>query len=523
MSGAALPIPRPWSRPLQCTVPASWLLALLVGGLGVDQLLLWRFLDAMPLWAYGAGALAIAFLCRATVRSVAAEQRVPIGTLLCCIGVAALLLLLSGEGRFFYANIDWQVRFAVLRDLQSNPWPFVYPGADGGLLLRAPIAMFLLPAVIGKAAGPAAADIALLVQNALLIGTMLALGSMLFDGRRARWIALALFLVFSGLDAIGRLLVHGSLSDHLEHWAYLQFSSTITLLFWVPQHALAGWVGALGFLLWRSGRIALAPWLTLMPLAALWSPLGLAGGLPFVALAGLRSLLSRSLRPADILLPALATLLSIPSLLYLSAGAGDGVGLHIVPLPPAQWGLFELLEVGIYALPLLFAAPAGRFGRDSLLLAILCLLAAPFIQVGWSIDFMMRASICALAILAVLTAEALLTVPRLRVWLAVVLLAGSVTGWHEITRALLHPAAPAVRCNLVTAWDFQALELGMRVAGDPPSPKGTYLAPLGGLPRIIRPAHPAPVRADPPGHCWDGHWYHPNEAGILAERRASAH
>lgn len=524
MREAALPrSTHPARRLRERVVPSGWLFVLLVGWLGFDQLLLWRFLGLGPVWTYPIAALAILFLCRAILRAMPERDGPTFGALLLCIGVSAILLLLSGEGRFFYANIDWQVRFAVLRDLAINPWPFAYAGEGGPLLLRAPIGMFLLPALIGKAGGGTAADMALLAQNAVLIGTLLALGSTLFDSRRAKWTALAVVIAFSGLDALGRLLVRDGLSDHMENWAFLQYSSTITLLFWVPQHGLSGWVGAVGFLLWRSGRAPLAPWLVLMPLCALWSPLGLAGGLPFAALAGVRSLLTRSLRPADILLPALASLIALPSLLYLASGAGDGVGARIAPLPITQWALFLLLEVGVFAVPLLFATSASRFGRDSLILTLLVLMAVPLVRVGWSIDFMMRASITALAILAVLTAEAIVTTPRVRPWLIGALLIGAVTPWHELHRAFVHPPAPAIRCDLIRAWDFEALELGMRKADDPPSPKGTYLTPAAALPGAIRPAAPAPARAEAPARCWDGHWYHPNEVEILAERRARAH
>ena len=223
-------VPRP--------LPGGWLIALLVGWLGVGQLLLWRFLDVMPLWAYGLGAFLVAALCVAVVRSARSFAGPTPTTWMFCIGVATILLMLGGEGRFFYANIDWQVRFAVLRDMSVNPWPFVYSARGEPDLLRAPIGMFLIPALAAKTLGERAADIALLVQNSLLLGTLLALGSTLFATRRARLIALVVVIGFSGLDALGRILFRGGLSDHLENWAYLQYSSTITLAFWVPQHAL---------------------------------------------------------------------------------------------------------------------------------------------------------------------------------------------------------------------------------------------------------------------------------------------
>ncbi|WP_253343719.1 hypothetical protein [Sphingobium sp. OAS761] len=477
------------------------LLAFLTAWLGFDQLLLWCFLG-LPSWACGLGLVLLAGLC-VWVARVARPLRGPTpGALLLCLAVAFILMLLGGEGRFFYANIDWQVRFAVMRDMSVNPWPFVYTVRATPDLLRAPIGMFLVPAATAKIAGLRGADIALLVQNSLLIGILLALGSALFDSRRAKLTALAVILAFSGLDALGRLLFRGGLSDHLENWAFLQYSSTVTLAFWVPQHALAGWAGALGFLLWRTGKLPLGPCLVLLPLTALWSPLGLMGAMPFAALAGLRALLARAIRPPDIALPALSTLLCLPGLLYLGA-AGDGVGARLMAVAPLQWGLFELLEVLVYVVPLLLLA-RPRLGRDTLALLTIWLLAIPFVQVGWSIDFMMRGSVTALTILAVMVADALVIDARARLWLVAPLLIGSITGLYEIRRAFAHPPAPQVRCSFFKAWD-QSFWF---------TPKDSYLAPIGRVPAPIRPADPARVSPAEPARCWDGHWYHPNERYI---------
>ncbi|WP_254913763.1 hypothetical protein [Sphingobium sp. Z007] len=485
---------------LRRPLPGGWLLAGIAGWLGVGQLLLWRFLDVMPLWAYALGSVLLAGLCVLIARAGRGFAGPPPITLLTCIAVSLFLLLLGGEGRFFYANLDWQVRLAAMRDMVVNPWPFVYTARGAPDVLRAPIGMFLAPALLAKTLGGRAGDVALLAQNALMLGTVLALGSTLFDTRRARLVALAVVIGFSGLDALGRILFRGGLSDHLENWAYLQYSSTITLAFWVPQHALSGWIGALAYLLWRSGKAPLGAVLALLPLTALWSPLGLMGAMPFAALAGVRSLLRRELRPRDIGIPALATLLAVPSLLYLGA-ANDGVGARLMTFVPLQWGLFELLEVLVYVVPLALIVRQPRFGRDTLALLGLCLLAIPFVQVGWSIDFMMRASISALAILAVMVADALIHVPRSRPWLIVPLLIGAVTGFQEVRRAIVHPAAPQVRCTVVKAWQQTFAYF----------PMGSYLAPLDAMPRAIRPTNPTRVSAAEPARCWDGHWYHPDE------------
>ena len=476
-----------------------WLLVALAAWLGADQMLLWRFLG-MPGWTIALGGALVAGLLVWFHRASASLPRIGAGALGISFAAAFLLMLLGGEGRFFYANIDWQVRYAVMRDMTINPWPFVYTARAIPDVLRAPIGMFLAPALAAKALGARAGDIALLAQNSFLIGSALALGSTLFDTRRAKLTALVVMIAFSGLDALGRVLFRGGLSDHLENWAYLQYSSTITLAFWVPQHAFAGWIGGLGFLLWRSERLSLGAFLALLPLTALWSPLGLMGAMPFAALAGARALAHKCLRWRDIGLPAVATILCVPTLLYLGA-ASEGVGARLVAIAPTQWGLFELLEVLVYVVPLAILARPLRFGGDTLILLTFWLLAIPFVQIGSSTDFMMRGSVSALTILAVMVADALATSPRSRIWLIAPLTIGSITGLYEIKRAFAHPAAPQLRCTFFKAWDQS---FGFQ-------PKGSYLAPLPDMPSLVRPADPARASASEPETCWDGHWYHPNE------------
>ena len=479
------------------TIPASLLIATLAFWLGGAQLLLWRFLDVLPPVAYVAGLTLLAALCIPLARL--RLPGIPPATLLLCFLVALALMILGGEGRFLYANIDWQVRFAVLRDLTASPWPFVYTDRGTPDLLRAPIAMFLIPALAGKAGGPAVADMAMLLQNSALLALILALGSLLFETRRTRLTALAVVIMFSGLDALGRLLFRGGLSDHIENWAFLQFSSYINLAFWVPNHALSGWIGALFTLLWRRNLIPLGSFLALLPLTALWSPLGLIGAMPFAALAAARALAARQIRWPDIALPAAATLLSLPGLLYLAA-APDAVGTRITAQVPFQWAMFELLEVLVYAIPLALAWRSNRFGVDTLALLTLCLLALPFVQIGWSTDLMMRGSIAALAILAVMTADAVARPGRVRWWLVAMLLIGSITGLTEIRRAFAWPPAPQVQCSFPQAWDQSFSDF----------PKGSWLAPLSQVPAVIRPENPAPVS---PGAtpCWQGHWHSPDD------------
>ena len=489
------------ARPLR----ADTIWGLLLVYLGATQLCLWRFLDVFPLWIYLVAASAIIAIAAITMRQIRAQPQLDadsptVATFAICLAFSLLLLALGGEGRFFYANIDWQVRYAVLRDMAINPWPFAYAAPGQLALLRAPIGMFFLPALVWKALGPAAADWALLVQNGFLLAAMLSLGSRFFATPGQRALALAVITFFSGLDIVGQYATH-SFHEHLESWGATQFSSIITQAFWVPHHALPAWLGALAFLQWHRGRWPLAAFLTPLPLLALWSPLALMGLAPFAAFAGVTDLRRRSIDLTAIILPASACLLAVPSLLYLLS-AGSSVGVRPYPIDPDQYWLFEAVEVLPFVFPLFFTESARRY-PGLLGLVTLWLLLVPYVKIGPSSDFAMRASIPALAILAFLVAEQLLRKPRPALPEAALIVAlslGAFTGLAEIARAFRHPPAPALHCPLYRAYDES---FG-------PQSKATYVAPVGQMPALVRPHSPFPVNVSEPTPCWLGDWYRPS-------------
>lgn len=489
------------------------LLALVLLLLSGQNLLLWRFLNIAAVWTYPVAVSTVATIAYFMVRAApAVGWRGPSVRSLLLIGATSLVIyLLGGEGRLFYANADWQVRDAVLLDLINHPWPFAYDLEGHLQILRAPIGMFLIPALIGKVAGPVAADFALLIQNSLLLTLLLGLGSTLFASRRARVVGLIVVVIFSGMDIIGQALrsfQNGMpIEDHLERWAAgIQFSSHITQAFWVPQHALAGWFGALLFLLWRDKRISLGQMYALLPLLLLLSPLGAMGTLPFAAFAGIATLVARGVRPSDFLLPLATLALGVPAILYLAA-AGDTVGMHVLETPFARFVVFEIVEVLPYLLgaAALGALDPGRRGTFALVAA--CLLVMPFVQIGEGIDFTMRVSITALAILSVEVARVIAAKPAepdnrvARGMLIAALLIGSVTGGFELARALMYRPTPRVQCSLASLWDQDQIA-ELRVTTN-----ATYFAAIDALPPLVRPRPVAMVQAKTGAEkCWIRPW-----------------
>lgn len=463
-----------------------WLMLVLLGLLGLMQVGLWAFLG-LPLWWWLAGgALGLAAMV-GVARAPGWSGYVAWRELAVCAAVAMAVLLLGGEGRLTYANTDWQVRLAVLRDLTVNPWPFAYDVAGGPMVLRAPLGMYLGPALTGDVH---AAEWAMWAQNSLLLTLVLAAGSTLFEGGRAKAVALGVFLGFSGMDIVGQALAGQPLTLHLEQWAGFQFSAPVTQMFWVPQHGLAGWIFAAAYLAWRRGKAPRLLLAVMMPFLPLLSPLAAIGCVPFALHAYGRSLLSR-----DILWAASAAGAALPGLAYLVV-AGDSVGASATPLPLHSYPIFILLEIGAYLLALRLRPSSGAYGAATAWIVVASLLLIPFGRVGGGMDFAMRASIPALAILAVLIAEILVQPAKgpARLVALCALTIGLATPIGEIARAIAWPRAPEVVCGYY---------------GVVPSGAATYVAPLARFPAAIRPSGEQGAilhRPHDPASCWQGPW-----------------
>lgn len=502
MASAALPLSAGRSAR---TVPVAWLAGGLLGLFALDNALLLAFLGFDDRIVALVAAVVGGLTARLAARRIDASLRISAATLAVCLGVAIIVLLLGGEGRAFYANPDWQVRDAVLADLASNPWPFAYRVEGADYLLRAPLGMYLLPALSGKAA----LDTALLASNAIRLGALLALGSVLLETRAQRWTALIVVLAFSGWDAFG-VLLHAAAGvpeawDHIEPWnAGLQYSSTLTVAFWAPNHGIAGWACAVTFLLWRRGFAPIGLFAATIPLVAFWSPLAVMGAVPFALYAGIDVLRRRDFGWADVAFAALAVAIALPSLAYERLDPAS-VPMHVRQIALVNWMGIAVEMMAIVAIPFRSRFFA-REARGVMILIAACLVAMPAWQIGSSADFQMRASIMALTLLAVFWSEALARAGAARTGsrasaalLAGVLMVGAITPALEVKRALAEPAAPAPRCSLAGVWNRQS---GLIV------PYGTYLARLDRLPPMLRNA-PVTAGLDDPRQCWDRAWPKP--------------
>lgn len=350
-------------------------------------------------------------------------------------------------------NDDWSVRMVVLRDLTLGAWPVGYGELAGGeAVLRFSMGYYLIPAGLGAWLGG--------VEVArLLLGLWTALGVLLFfalvvecwPSRRPVVVAalVAVLVLFSGMDILGFLLGKArspELGEHIEWWGpWLQYSSQTTLLFWAPNHALPGWLGAA--LIWRhrEAGLALAPAALLLLAGALWSPLACVGLLPLLALATLRQQplrhwLRELLRPAVLAVLPLLALLAV----FVSFGIVSEVlpaerrELAAVAAAYASWYqliCFALLEWGLLACALLAAGPRRQgwvFWAACALLLVL-----PLLRFGPGNDLLMRGGIAPVTLLTLCVVRALgdAALPaRLRTAVVLMLVVGAFTPAQELWR-----------------------------------------------------------------------------------------
>jgi hypothetical protein len=381
------------------------------------------------------------------------------------IGAIGLMwLTISGVGGFVHQDHDWDKHNVVLNSLITQPWPTVYEIYQENIPLVYYIGYYLPAALVGKVGGWFWANQALFLWS--LLGLMVALLWFCILVRRVSYSVLLIFVLFSGLDVIGKeLATYGGMWNagkatwqHLDPWANIwQYSSNSTLLFWVPHQALAGWIMT-GMILYclvmlRRRELILLP----LGLSAFWSPFITLGIVPYLVLDFLIDKEPLALRFRRMIsLPNLAGLLALGMTgLYFSSKIYEGSpvvirslfgGLSLPHYDGSTFGavtfliLFCLLEFGVYAIMLYRSgAIQDERWRWMLDITVLTLFILPWFRLGVYNDLVMRASIPALFVLAVIVARAIhdnTLTKQTRMALTIVLLVGAVTSGAEIRRHL---------------------------------------------------------------------------------------
>lgn len=335
--------------------------------------------------------------------------------------------ILSGQGGFFTQKPDYNYRNAIFRDLIFYDWPVRYSvGNDESMVYY--VGYWMLPALVGKignliggaSLGWLFGRVAVLVWSAVLAlaAVLLFMFNVGAKGKKAIWLSFAIFVFFSGMDALGAIFHPELFSRHLEWWAgCFQYSSMSTQLCWVYNQAVPAWIATALFINEKSAKnYALIGLLILST-----SPLPLIGLVALMLAFAFRYFVSAIknkkvvdfvksvLSPQNIL--ALISIVPIYMLYYMNntASFGDSSAStsHFVDFTSKNIFSYCLFIVFEFLVTLLIVAnKKTRF--ESVLIAVL-LAVIPFIRMGEEYDFCMRASIPALFLLMVLVTKALLS------------------------------------------------------------------------------------------------------------------
>jgi hypothetical protein len=474
---ALFPAMIPADRLIRYLFPASFLY------LGLP-ILIFNITWLKPLWAWSFAALTVALLA-STIYPGMRRQPEPDGKIDVQPGlqplhgvlfflVCTIWLVVSGVGGIGYQDPDWVKHNAILKDLIDYPWPVIYDFQATPVPLAYYIAYYLPAAAVGKIGGWTLANAALFVWT--LVGLVLAVLWFLILQPRISALTVLVFVFFSGMDIVGRIIsLWAGWYDfppwsrtQFELWASaLQYSSHTTLLFWVPHQALAGWIsgGIMFYLILydRPRKFMLLP----LGLSTLWSPFVVIGLLPifaaslFAGEAPFRVRFKQHLswiNTGALLLALLAGLFYASKLADMSPLAKIQVphGFFLTsyhPETPSLFGgsiwdgvalivTFCVLEFGIYALflsgPMLSEPQSLRRLFVAMLLTLSLL---PFYTLGIANDLVMRASIPVLFLLSICIGRALNThtvSKAVRAALVASLLVGAATPAMEGLRHLVH-------------------------------------------------------------------------------------
>jgi hypothetical protein len=381
-----------------------------------------------------------------------------------CFALSLTSCVLGGEAHFFYATYDWLTRDAVLADLVHHETINLYAFQGRDYILRAPLGLYLVPAMVGRAFGLVAAHYALLVQNATLLAIILYIVVQLMPRHKAA--AAIVFILFSGVDILPALIANAAQNWRTGRFAFdrqldwwngeIQYPSHVTQLFWAPNHTLPAWWFAALLLLHVRREISLAMLAASFAPLVLWSPLAMVGALPFLLVFGLAQ------SPLKIMTPSfLAAVVSgagfLPIALYTTIDGGriphefmlwrEGFLL--------LWPIFLMVEIPHAAVVALQWRLVEACDRRILLVAVAALIFIPIYSFGENDDFAMRVSSTPMFVLAFVFARIAVLTPRdgggMASAISSIVIISATTPIVEIKTAFL-PAGPISDCNLMTAW-----------------------------------------------------------------------
>lgn len=342
-------------------------------------------------------------------------------------------------------NSDWSKHNMIVLFLSQHSWPpserFTH---FGDLALRYYIGWHLIPSATLKVIHSQLPTLATWAWSALGVFIFFNFLPNLVGSRAAAIAAPLVFIAFGGMDIVGTSITQysGGPDYHFEWWAgWAQFSSNTAALFWSPQQAIPAWT-VVAILMRSRHECRLLPYLVLLMAATLlWSPFITIGLAPFLLALAIR----HDFRQVVFGWRAIVSvfLLAVPIGLYLTAGFGSIPHGYIATDPCTagaicfSWPsyiLFLLLEIGA---PLAILFLRNEQEQGFLIAAALTLCLVPLYRIGLLNDFAMRASLPALAVLAILCAKLIASPKPYPTAALLVLLAAAPSVLPELARGFL--------------------------------------------------------------------------------------
>ena len=361
---------------------------------------------------------------------------IPRNRFLAGLAIVTVPALLCGAGGFGSQAWDWTKHNAILSDLINHPWPVIYQTEKDAVALVYYVAYYLPAAILGKAFGWAAANYIVFITT--WIGVALAYLWLTVFARGAALLAALILVFFSGMDILGAMIVNPPAvwpefvdAFFLDWWGrHWQYSSNLSLLYFVPQQALGAWIATALLIDGITRNQFELPVLLVMSAAALWSPFGVVGMLPVAGYFVYKAYRSTEFVKQDTFANLAGLCVGVLVLLYFLSRYFDFQlpDFYVEPengrLPGAFEFMLSRLEPGQFFrdyfvfVSIEFLLVAGLLiyllkqqqQRDMyvvVVIAVVSLLIIPFFYLGIFNDLAMRTSIPGLFILQVAAVMAL--------------------------------------------------------------------------------------------------------------------
>lgn len=354
-----------------------------------------------------------------------------------CLAMVFAALIGIFPGLHLQPTVDWLKHFAVLNDLSQCSWPPRF----GDMQLRYYLGYYLIPATFSG--GSYGLSYFLLYGWTVLGLTLIFLAIAPYNSYRFILFILA-FIFFSGFDLLGGKLTdwagqhtHAGF-DWWSNYMGVQYVSIMNLLLWVPQHAIPAWILTAFFFNKRPSPVLLSNAGLIFSAATLWSIFVPIGAFPYFLL---RAIQQRTLFIGKNALTAI--LVGGPVLLYLLMGS-SGIPMefswNLPNFSALNYCIFILAEIGIWIIWLFLAPKSTYYDKALMILLTVILTLIPFVHIGECNDFVLRASIPSLTILALFVGHVLLMKPIRWPILLVTLclwIVASVSPWLEVKEAIV--------------------------------------------------------------------------------------